>query len=130
VTFDRGREQRRQRGRRQRIDLFGDLDGEALGELLAQQLKVLLVDASERAAAGVALEIQLLLHLIAPCVCDLVTKLAKLHEVAAQGPLGTAQVTVAVALDASTTVTGTLDVTVVASAAASIQIVPGVPQNK
>jgi hypothetical protein len=51
-------------------------------------------------------------------------------DVAAQGPLGTAQVTVAVALDANTTLTGTLDVTVVASAAASIQIVPGTPQNK
>jgi hypothetical protein len=51
-------------------------------------------------------------------------------DVAAQGPLGAAQVTVAVALDASTTLTGTLDVTVVASAAATIQIVAGVPQNK
>jgi len=54
-------------------------------------------------------------------------------DVAAQGPLGTAQVTVAVALDPSDpskTLTGTLDVTVVASAAATIQIVPGAPTNK
>jgi hypothetical protein len=51
-------------------------------------------------------------------------------DVAAQGPLGTAQVTVAVALDDGTTLTGALDVTVVASAAATIQIVPGTPTNK
>ena len=51
-------------------------------------------------------------------------------DVAAQGPLGTAQVTVSVAIDATTTLTGSLDVVVVASAAATIQIVPGTPQNK
>jgi len=51
-------------------------------------------------------------------------------DVAAQGPLGTAQVLVSVALDPTTTLTGTLDVTVVASAAATIQIVPGTPVNK
>jgi hypothetical protein len=52
-------------------------------------------------------------------------------DVAAQGPLGTAQVTVSVALDAtSTPKTGSLDVTVVASAVATIQIVAGTPQNK
>jgi hypothetical protein len=50
-------------------------------------------------------------------------------DVAAAGPLGTAQVTVAVALD-SGILNGSLDVTVVASAASTIQIVPGVPQNK
>jgi len=49
--------------------------------------------------------------------------------VAAQGPLGAAQVQVAVQLDTGT-LTGTLDVSVVASAAATIQIVPGVPTNK
>ena len=51
-------------------------------------------------------------------------------DVAALGPLGTAQVTVAVVLDANTTLTGSLDVAVVASAAATIQIVPGTPQDK
>ena len=54
-------------------------------------------------------------------------------DVAAQGPLGSAQVTVAVALDpsdATKTLTGSLDVTVVASAAATIQIVPGTPTDK
>jgi hypothetical protein len=51
-------------------------------------------------------------------------------ELGAVGPLGTAQVTVAVAVDPSTTLTGSLDVTVVASAAATIQIIPGTPANK
>ena len=51
-------------------------------------------------------------------------------DLAAQGPLGTAQVQVSVAIDPTTTLTGTLDVTVVASAAATIQIVPGTPVNK
>lgn len=51
-------------------------------------------------------------------------------DVAAVGPLGTAQVTVSVAVDANTTLTGSLDVTVVASAAATIQISAGTPVNK
>lgn len=51
-------------------------------------------------------------------------------SIAAVGALGAAQVQVSVQLDATTTLTGTLDVTVVASAAATIQIVPGTPTNK
>ncbi len=51
-------------------------------------------------------------------------------DVAAVGPLGTAQIGVSVAVDATTTLTGSLDVTVSAGAAATIQIVPGTPVNK
>ena len=90
MAFDGGREQGGEGGRSQGIDLFGDLSGQALGKLIAQELEVLLVDAAKRAVAGSPFQVQLLLHLIAPCVCDLITKLAKLHQVAPQGALGDA----------------------------------------
>jgi hypothetical protein len=51
-------------------------------------------------------------------------------DVSAVGPLGTAQIGVSVAVDASTTLTGSLDVTVSAGSAATIQIVPGTPVAK
>lgn len=54
-------------------------------------------------------------------------------DVAAVGPLGTAQVTVSVQLDPndpSTTITGSADVAVVASAAATVQVNFGTPTNK
>ncbi len=52
-------------------------------------------------------------------------------DVAAVGPLGNAQVVVSVLVDpAKPALTGTLDVTVVASAAATIQITAGAPANK
>lgn len=51
-------------------------------------------------------------------------------DVAAVGPLGAAQIGVSVVVDPSTTLTGTLDVSVVAGAAATIQIVPGAPVAK
>lgn len=52
-------------------------------------------------------------------------------DVAAVGPLGNVQVTVSVLVDAALPpLTGTLDVTVTASAAATIQITAGVPVAK
>lgn len=51
-------------------------------------------------------------------------------DVSAAGPLGTAQIGVSVAVSPSTTLTGSLDVTVVAGDAATIQIVPGTPVAK
>ena len=52
-------------------------------------------------------------------------------DVAAVGPLGTAQISVSVVVDpAQPPLTGTLDVSVGASAAATIQIVPGTPAAK
>lgn len=51
-------------------------------------------------------------------------------DVAATGPLGSAQVGVAVDLGGGQQLTGTLDVTIVAGAAASILIVPGTPVAK
>lgn len=51
-------------------------------------------------------------------------------DVAAVGPLGTAQIGVAVVVSPTVTLTGSLAVTVSASAAASIQVVPGTPVNK
>ena len=51
-------------------------------------------------------------------------------DVAAVGPLGTSQVGVSVVVNATLTLTGTLDVSVVAGAAATIQIVPGTPVAK
>lgn len=51
-------------------------------------------------------------------------------DIAAVGPLGSSQIGVSVAVDANTTLTGTLDVTVTGSAAATIVIVPGTPVAK
>lgn len=52
-------------------------------------------------------------------------------DIAAVGPLGTAQIGVSVVVDPTQPpLTGSLDVTVGASAAATIQIVPGTPVNK
>jgi len=51
-------------------------------------------------------------------------------DVAAAGALGAAQVGVSVVVDANTTLTGSLDVSVGAGAAATIQIVPGTPVAK
>jgi hypothetical protein len=51
-------------------------------------------------------------------------------DVAAVGPLGTAQIGVSVIVSPTVTLTGALAVTVGASAAASIQVVPGTPVNK
>lgn len=51
-------------------------------------------------------------------------------DIAAVGLLGTAQIGVSVVVDPTTTLTGTLDVTVTAGAAATIQIVPGTPAAK
>ncbi len=51
-------------------------------------------------------------------------------DIAAVGPLGAARITVAVQVDPATTLTGALDVTVSASAAASISIQPAEPHTK
>ena len=51
-------------------------------------------------------------------------------DISAVGPLGAAQIALSVAVDATTTLTGTLDVAVTAGAAATIQIVPGTPVAK
>jgi hypothetical protein len=88
MPFDCGREEGCERRRRKGVNLFGDLGGKAFGELLAQQVQVLLVHATKGTVAHAALEVQLLLHLIATCVRDLVTKATELHEVTAQSPLG------------------------------------------
>ena len=54
-------------------------------------------------------------------------------DIAATGPLGTAQVTVSVQLDPNdpkSTITGSADITVVASAASTIKLNFGTPTNK
>lgn len=51
-------------------------------------------------------------------------------NVAAAGPLGTAQVGVSVDLGGGNALTGSLDVVVVAGQAATIQVVPGTPVAK
>jgi hypothetical protein len=45
---------------------------------------VLLVDATEGTVAAATLQVQLLLHLIASGVRDLISEAAKLHEIATQ----------------------------------------------
>ena len=88
MTLDGGREEGGEGGRSERVDLFGDLGGEALGKLVAQELEMLLVDPAKRTVTRAPLQVQLLLHLVTPCVGDLVTKVAKLHQVAPQSALG------------------------------------------
>lgn len=51
-------------------------------------------------------------------------------DLAAVGPLGTAQIGVSAVIDANTMFTGTLDVTVTAGAAKTIRIVAGAPVAK
>lgn len=51
-------------------------------------------------------------------------------EIVAQGPLGTAQIAVAVSMPDGTALNGSLDVTVVAGAASQIAIVPATPTTK
>src|ERR1700693_6510220 len=88
MAFDGGSEEEREGGRRGGIDLLGHAGGDTLGQLRAHELEVLLVDLAERAVPGATLEVQLLLHLIASRVGDLVTETAQLDEVAAQRAFG------------------------------------------
>ena len=90
MPLDRGGEQGGQRSWCERVHLLGDLGGKALGKLVAEQLQMLLVQATKRTVTDAALQVQLLLHFITPGVSNLVTELAELDQVASHGALGDA----------------------------------------